>query len=677
MACKKNSDAGSSDPSRSICGGCGEAPVVSEQPCGCGALTTVSKCGCGETVKKKCGCQSPHIAFASSCCNAVPPAPPAPCCESHLPCDNNGLCLRPQATVVASEDPFTLQFPCDTDDFPITSEVYLYHEHAGFLAIHSHRGGNYSVSITDPALEGTVIEKDDCILVSVVKQSDADKALRCLVGNFVAPSVDSDSTIFIHNGAGIPVNSTISFQNGSGVIGTYTVKSFVSSGDNNVFVYTVTNTGQGHLPSTVIDGRTAAECPIPVEVNTVIDYCELPTTITIDSLAGCKNGTPRSLVPVGKDYVPAGTTDGTWDQKKFSNFDCCVFTEGVLKFEGNACLVSQDTVFLKDINLECFDDAFTTAFSAETTPIMSIGDMQFIVLSWDMVTRQLVLKPVSDDYLDGGAFLEYPASTQICLGECCRQCTNGPQMTNHNTMGDLGDPQRSALFVYETSLPYNDVVPTHYLIGHDSTGTTIVKALDTTWNDVMITGIGRPIPITPGTLATGDPLLVQQKFCETSNKGCPQDVDIEYNYEFALSNLVANLRVHWEFASFTGPAATLADDVTPNPYHVIASLAKAAGCYEGPSGPVDDILGGTSVNVGQTFNAKILPFHAGLVRDKATLRHCDCAFNIAWFYVCLQPLAPIVAGTAGFILSIRRQITKDYLNFVPQPVNTNVGEGFN
>lgn len=654
--------------------------------CGCGSSSDPSSQGSNKTLvsqqgdpSQTCGCTKQQDCTCRKCqsvkqrkfanCSTIS-APPTPCCESHDTIVQSGFCLHSTCQVVAKSEEFFIKFQeAETLDFPVSDKVFFFHEGAGLLNIHSKNGNGYYVSLVSGDNEGAIIDPSDCIILSVLPNtsSSVSSATRCVVGNFVAPGEDESTTLFIYNGAGIPLNSRVVFAI-NGVLGSYTVDAFISSADN-VYAYTVTNTGDGHVPGTIGTGGNADECLITVEVIETVNNCDLSTTETIDTLTGCLNSASRAFVPVAQNYVPVGTESGKWDQAKLANVDCCVFTENVLKFSGNSCIGAEDVTVIKDLaGVQCLTDAYSAVLAAGTDLIVRIDDILLRVVLWDSVTRELTLQPAAIDFLpDGDSFLEFPINTQICLGACCDQCINGPQVTDHFTNGG-GDPTKASGFSFTVNIPYGTDNIRQFLVGYNTSGVVTVQEITDTYNDDTEPGIGLP--------RHSDALVLRQKLCNTSLKGCQQEAVLEYNYELAFADVPANLRMHWEFASFVAPSATLADNVTVNPNSFIASQAAAAGYVDGPTWKDLSVTVGTSLGMGNTADSKPYPMIAGLLRDRAKLRHCDCGNAIAWLHIQTQPLTTLGGGTTTMTFSMRRQITKTDTYLIDLPSNDYDLEGF-
>ena len=630
----------------------------------------------------RCGCSSQVKLFAQQrgvpCCNQPLQAPPSACCEPHIKIEVPSVCFRPTCAVAATDEHFYIAFKntCD-QEVPISlGNVFFFDQAAGYLNIHLFNGTSYEVSLVDSTKVGQVIEEDACVLVTTGLSADAPTTQRCLSGNFVAPALNATGTIYILNGSAIAVGSTITFTAG-GETGSYMVTAFVSA-SGNIYVYTVENTGSGLTPGVIVDGGPANSCLVPIEVVQDIDLCDLSEAEEVDSLTGCLNGSPRAFVSVGEDYVPRGNGDGGWDQAKFTNFDCCVFTEGCVKFSGNGCTEAQDTfIVAAGVGIECFTAAWDSAGENNAILTATIGSdaskLNIIVLNWDEETRTMTAKPADDDYLPPGEeFVEFcDPGTPICLGECCRQCTWGPQTTDIFVADPEAPMTDSTFIVGPVSLAYDDASPRHYLVGYAfDTGATTSLEITSTYNDNAAPPTGKPF-IT-------DPLVIRQKVCNTHPLGCTQDAQLEYNYELRLGgNLIPEeLIVHWELGSFVSASATLADNVTPNPYSEPSSQAAAAGQMVGISLTQTD-LDQTAIGFGGGTDTKTFPFTAGFFKDHAQLKDCRCAECIVWLYVLLSPQKTITPGSITITLALRRYIVKTLTNDIVLPNNDPDSQGWN
>lgn len=621
-----------------------------------------------------CSCSSTVRLFAArqgrSCCNHAVQAPPSACCESHIEIVKPGVCFRPTCSVAATyPEHFYIAFKnqCD-EEVPISlGTAFFYSQAAGFLNIHLFNGNSYEVSLVDATKVGQVIEEDSCVTFEAVLDAGSTTTQRCLLGQFVAPALNATQTIYILNGSSIPVGSTITFTAG-GETGSYVVTAFISA-SGATYAYTVENTGSGITPGVIVDGGTAGSCTVPIEVVSDVDICDLSEAQVVDSFAACLNASPRAFTPAGDGYVPVGKND-QWDQAKFTNFDCCVFADGCVKFSGDACTEAQDTVVIQDgPGLECFSEAFAAADAGGTVLTGTIGpdNTPVIMVSWNSGTRTLILKPAIDDYLpDGEDILEFcDPGTPICLGECCRQCTYGPQTTDI-FVADAAEHD-TTFIVGPVTLAYDDASPTEYLVGYAfDTGATTILLIDSTYNDV------------PGKPTVTDPLVIRQKICNTHPLGCTQDAQLEYNYELRVGGLplASQLIMHWEMGSFVYSSQTLADNTTPNPYFNTASQASAAGQIVGIAVTSSNIAT-TNIGFGGPAETKSFPYTAGFFKDHAQLPDCNCALSIVWFYVLLSPQATITPGNITVTLAIRRYITKTLTNDIVLPDNDPDAQGWN
>ena len=615
-------------------------------------------------------------AYSGDCGCAPLQAPPTPCCEAHEILERPSNCFKTTSNVVANSTQFFLTFEntCG-NEVPINSaEVFFYHAAAGLIRIIglTSTGESYIVQLIDPSKEGKVIEKGDCVLLTVIPQTAVSSAIggRCVAGPFSVPSINSTGVLYILNGSGIPIGANLSFS-WDGELGTYSVVNFISA-SGNIYAYTVRNDGSGHAPAgTIIEPGEAAACLLPIEVITSVDICDLNTSNFVDSLTGCLAGSPKGFLPYGEGYVPLGKADGTWDQTKLSQVQCCIITDGPMKFSGNGCIQGQDTVSLRSTGLDCFEEAYQIASANGTFLVLFTGDYSFVVDSFDSSDNTIVVKIAELGYLpEDETFLEFNAGTTLCLGECCQQCTNGPQITDINTTGD-GDTEKASAYVFEVSAAYVANAPKHYLIGLNTSGAVVITELTSTYNDTLENGIGKP--------AVTDPLVMRQKICNTSIRKCVQQLEIEYNYEFAVSNIPADMRVHFEIGDYIANSATLSDGTTVNSLvgGDVASQADVSGYIDGPETADLSVISGTAIGLGGLATTKVWPKMAGFFKDSVFLRQCDCANIRTWLYVMFEPKdAGLTPGTASIYCVVRRRILKHDVMVLPMPANDPGLEGF-
>ena len=636
--------------------------------------------------RKDCGCSTCNSSRSRSfntnrdCCNNSISSPPTECCETHVVQYYPGVCLYPVSSVTAvdpdvGDGTFSITFE-NIPTLPMNQqEVFLYHQAVGKLKIigRSNNDLTYDVQLVNGARAGYEIKKDDCVMV-VVDTGASDpstSAVRCLVGPFSVPAVNGSRVAYIYNGAGIPIGSTITFNDNTGETGSYLVTEFLGS-SNNVYTYILQNTGSGHTPSSIIDGGAAGDCTIPIDLVTNVDVCDLSESPEADNLTGCLNGSPVAFIFDQPGYGPTTKEGGGLTWTKAPEVDCCVFTETVLKFAGESCIAAADTVVLKNINLDCFQAAWDAAEEADQLLVGNIAGVPVVFSAWTgSTTRQATIEPVDPDYANGGPFVEYALNTAICLGPCCDQCTNGPQVSSSFTEGG-GDATKASTFIYTmTGLNFDATAGNQrvWLVGANTSGVTTKLELTSTWNDDLEAGIGKP--------SHSDPLLFRQKICNTHPRGCDQEAQIEYNFEFSLDGMVTNLLADWEIGTFNAGSNTLADGVTPNPFFNISSQSVVTGRVFGPSYTDITILNNTSLGYGNTSTSKIYPFIADSFKDRFILRQCDCANSIVWFVIRFTSTATVSAGTVNLSLAIRRVLSKNEWNLIDLPSNEYDMEGFN
>src|SRR5690606_18160517 len=116
---------------------------------------------------------------------------------------------------------------------------------------------------------------------------------------------------------------------------------------------------------------------------------------------------------------------GTWGLRKLLSADCCVVTDGALKFSGNSCPDGLDQVVLRDINIDCFETAWQKAQDAEQGLAVLIGEVQLIITAYNSGTKTITVRRASNDAAP--SLIEFPEGTQICVGGCCDTCLGGPQ----------------------------------------------------------------------------------------------------------------------------------------------------------------------------------------------------------------------------------------------------------
>jgi hypothetical protein len=637
-------------------------------------------CGCNDTSKST----RRYGSSSGSCCNDPVQQSPASCCPEPETIHVFGNCLRPTCSVVASSDDFFLKFANLNEKLPIDGNVtFFYHAAAGFMRIIGMDNyGSYQLSLMDKTKAGAVIGKDDCVTFEAVPPALSASTSKCLVGKFKAPALNADETIYIENGTAIPVGSTLTFT-ANGQTGSYNVTEFLSASDT-TYAYTVENTGNGHIPGTIFDGGCTGICTIPVEIITDVDLCDLTDTVSSTSLIACLNGSPRAQKSSGENDILIGDGAGGWKLSKLSSTECCIILDGTLKFSGNACTDAQDTVKIKDINIECFlaywqavkdnnTNPSGTVSSAQTKLPMNIDGFDIVVVDYDPTNKLITFKPISPV---NQSQITFEAGTQVCMGEACKNCLNGSRFTNYFTFGG-GDQEISSLYGVNSinSLKYEQGVRHRYLVGYQhnvAPFTSQTLELSTGYDDGLAINQVKPL-IT-------DPLLYRMKICNNSLTGCDQFAEINYNYQLIFNNLPAGVRVHWAIGSVVGNANTLEDNTTPNPFITASSQSDAAGYVDGPS-HTDAVgtIGDTNIGFGNRGSLKAQPFIAGFFNDYAFLEHCNCALNIVWYYVELEVLPGVTIAT-GFVdnsLATRVMIKYSDANLAPMPRNDSSSEGFN
>lgn len=630
--------------------------------------------------KSGCGCNVTYTPrryglTGAGCCGDPIQAPPTPCCPTTSQTCMFGGCLLPTCNVVASVEPFYISFSNLCAELPLDGNYfYFFHPATKLLQVIGFDGVSYRVQLVDPTYAGGVIRKGDCVYPTVVPASISSSGTqRCLSGIFTAPAENADETIYIFNGSGIPQGATITFT-AEGQTGSYVVLSYISA-SGNTYAYSVQNTGSGFTPGLQIQGDCNGVCNIPIEVITEVDLCGLSVTSLADSLTACLNGSPRAFSPTGEGDTLYGNADGQWELRKVTNTDCCVTIDGCLKFSGDVCPSQTDSVALKDINLDCFEAAWAEVVLANPEPDlggqtnmpMNINGYPVVVTAYDSGTHVITLAPVED--LDG-EILQWPEGTQICLGECCASCLNGPKITDYAST----DGNRASTFrVYaDNNIEWDSSTPKFYLIGFDTSNplTSTVLELDTSYDD------------TPGRPLITDPLVIREKFCNNSETGCDQTLELDFNFELAFDPVPAGVRVHFEVAHYQNSSLNLADDTTPNPFTTPVSLypAKFAGYIDGPSNlDANDYIQETHIGIESLVgNNKVLPAIAGSIRDFAYLEKCNCIQSVIWLYVSTEVIDDTSGtGTMNGVFTIRRRVKFDNAHGVALPANRASSQGWN
>lgn len=631
------------------------------------------------SIPNNCGCSTPSCG-----CSSTVQSPPTPCCESHNTMYVAGICLHVSCELVSndSEEGFPIGFSNLYDTLPVdANHTFFYHAAAGFMRIVGVTSkGFYQVILTDPSKKGRLIKKEDCVTLYIKGDEALTGSLyqRCVTGIFSAPAVNAVQTIYIENGTSLPIGATLTFTY-EGETGSYTITAYKGA-SGNVYAYDVQNAGNGITPGVQINGGAEGTCAVPVEVITSLEVCNLSATQNVDSLTGCLNGAARSLTSTSTTDVVIGNGSGGFGLGKLPEVDCCVVTEGVLKFSGNTCTTGSDSVVISPSNIACFLAAWAEVSSnnipvnihgiGQTKLPMNINGYKVVVTAYDAGTRRVTFSPVA---ALGGSTVEFPTGTQICIGSECAGCLNGPRVTNHRNLG-LVDPRLSSLFYYNTTAQLSwDAGNKHrYLVGFQYNTlplTTIVTELTTGYNTATI-------PLKP---AITDPLLMRSKICNNSVKGCDQMAELQWNYELGFHPVPAGVRISWEIGHAASDSKTLADNTTSNPFSSVATQQSEAGYLVGPTTlDANSTIDQTIIGIGSDNGPKIFPFHAGTFRDSIYLEKCNCAMSIMWLYVETEVLADGPGGTGVFNSTLRIRQSHKYFdaNEAPIPINEPYSEGF-
>lgn len=623
-----------------------------------------------------CGCSVEGVQrYGHSCCKVSVADAPAPCCESHEYKVLNDPCFRLTCNAVASDTEFRISInSAMKNPIPLNySEVWFYHQAVGRINILSRdQSGTYLVQLEDSSKAGHELTTEDCLWLQTTLASATGNSLyRCLSGQFLAPAVNGTRIMYIRNGSGIPVGSTITFSY-EGEPYSYTVVSYESAA-NGRYAYVVQNAGAGVPANTLVDAGDNDACNYPLEIITEVDLCDLPTTTSVDSVTGCNNGVPSALKPTGPNQaiVSSSTSPYPLQLRTMNNLDCCVTTLGTLKFsEVEGCAVV-DVVTLRDTNLDCFGAAVDEAFAANNNLPVVINGYSFVVTAYNSGTKQLTLSPVGSDMFSDAGIAEYASGTQICLGDCCNSCTGGAKSTNSNYVASGSDHTRDANFAITNpgNIPYNagGGAQRSFLVGFNTSGVAAIIEIDGSYHSAS--------PVKPDH---ADPLVLRQKICNTDLKGCDSKVRLKYNYQIEFVNVPALLDVFFEWGSYVAESDTLADGSTPNPNSYVSTQSKSVGTIIGPTSADTTLTAGTNIGFGNTVTGKHYPFGAGSFEDDSRLKKCDCLNSIVWLHVRTMPRTGLGAG--GNILmnaAIRRVIEIEPYNEVAYPENNYDSEGWN
>lgn len=593
-----------------------------------------------------------------SCCGQSVQSPPAACCESHTIVTQTGVCFRPTCDTVAADGGFYLSFKnsCNQDVPLNAAEIFFYHAAAGTMRIISKKNDSYFVEVTDESKEGVIIAEDDCVLVAVVPSVDSNinPAARCVTGLFNAPALNAAATIFIHNGSGIPIGSTITFT-WNGQTGSYEVTSYVSA-SGNTFTYTVTNTGSGHTPGTIVDGEGSGACSIPIEIVTEVDLCDLAEANEVDSITGCVNGSPRSFKSTSENDVISGTAEGGWGPRRLTNLDCCVTIDGCLKFSGASCPDDSDSVILRNINIDCFYAAYQDSKAKGQDLVMNIDGFKVLVYNYSTGTRRAYFRVAEDTTISPE--IEFAEGSQVCLGECCASCTaNATQQTDYQTI--LDPPESTSVFAFNGAAISHPAGVSYWLVGVDTSNVQSVQQLDSSY-------FANPSDNSFRFPRASDVLMLRQKMCNTSETGCRQGAKIWLSYQVGFDSLDSGVTVDWEIGALTAASATLSDDVTVNPFNnFIAGNAEASGRIEGPGAADGDLLN-TPFGLGLVSSVKPFPAAAGQIMAPVKLYKCDCALTLVY---CFLRVTAADVGSFMPYIGLQRYIEKTNYATLANPIN--------
>lgn len=595
---------------------------------------------------------------ASGCCPQNVQAAPQPCCESHSTVVTPAVCFKPTQNVVAANPYFFISFENDCEQqIPIhINEIFFYHTGAGKLNIVGKQGGAYQLTVADPLRAGIEIRREDCVFLYINPDAAAANTNRCLLGQFYVPVVNGEATISIQNGTSIPIGSTLSFV-WQGQIGSYTVTDFLSA-EGTTYGYTVTNVGNGHTPGIIIDGGVVGTCPVPIELITIIDLCNLAPSNVADHIAACVNGAPIGFKPGAANDTIVGLDDLTWGLGRVSGLDCCVIVDECVKFSGQVCPSLSDTVKLKVGFNTCILDRFDEAFDNAQNLAANINGFPINITNIQVIdgSTYVTVQPAGDNNIT--IPLNFDAGASICLGDCCAGCNLGPGSTNVKApLFGIDSPLQGI----GTALVTVPIGVSHWLVGLDNTTPQTIEVLQLTAPYFAAPGPNGPI-----IPKYSDPMIFRQKVCNNSPKGCNQLAELQLNVLLALDPLPADSTVDWEFAHYADDADTLENGLA-NPFDIVSTQQKIAGRLEGPS-VIDAVLLNTSFGNTNIGGNKVFPYGAGDFRDYLNLTKCNCALSIVWLFLRID--TPSAIPTLNIFVNARRHFKFFDDHMVDMPLNT-------
>lgn len=624
-------------------------------------MSTVSDdCGCNNTTTTSssvdCGCSSTNCQELNSCVSSTP----NPCCDADT-VRFYGNCLHVTSNITTTAGEFYLQFSdlSSCDVLPVGADVFFYHAAAGRMEILSVSGGTYKVQLTDSSKAGAIILKTDCVLTAVIPTEIITQVQRCLIDSFVAPGVGATASIFIRNGQGIPIGSIISFTDPSdGSLGSYTVQALVSS-SGTTYVYTIKNEGSGHTPGSIISETETNACNIPIEVQDIVDDCDLEEVEVISSLRGCGGGVPKALKPTIGGQLLISNDSLDIEFQPSVNVDCCIITEDTLKFSDSGGLLESDSVTVQTgTGITCFDEAYTEATTYNALLIVTIEGVRYRVTSWDLGTRTITLGYTNDDYAsDGEPFIEYPAGTQICIGECCNRCTNSGVQSDHKNQGTPTAQNNATISCNIASIPYN-TTERFFFVGFNQAGTATYQEITAGWEATYGTSEFMPDHTVP--------LLSRVKICNQSTKACHQKMMVDYYLSLVVTNLPADVEVHAHWCSQIRNSLTLSDGSTALAANM-AGFSRVSGNLVGPTTQNAIMTGTQAVNQSIVASSQALPAIHTNMRSRANVLSFNCANEILWCL--LRVVAPSGSGTIDIELGGQRYYELDNLNEITPPAN--------
>lgn len=652
--------------------------------CCCGYRTSL--CTICHQPPPKCACEnecSPGTILATACDDQDPnllcePVESEECEEED--CEEDAACKYPNFVTTTSS--FNMPACDETAEIDIenacrfTPGTQLYAQGYGFLLVTHVDNDNNKLTVKNEclgddgdcntALEGTLIPSGTQFATGIpfcpVSTGFSSPALiPFLASDLVVPDSGDCVNVKVTNINGLVVGDTLSiasqtFRLGN-IVDSTTIQLCNDGGANGGELVEKDSDGDGELNYPVI--RVEGQDP-----------CSADVTSSLKRIIGC-NGTSQEVGAVGDITGQVLVWDEVlqeWSPQVLAGVDTCLIISADVTLDPGAAF---DASYL-------FTMPSTTTLAAALASVspdvlsVTINDLDFYVV--DIVDPTHFHAIPAFEVVDPTVV---PADSLLCFNECCAQCLGGTQTTNPRAL--VGSGNASSTWTIEGAMdwPATGGAVKSYLIGYNTAGALTITLLDSTFNDSLDPTIGRP--------KHTDPLVFRQKICNTSPKGCNQRCEIEFDYEFTITNLPVNVRAHYELGHHAQPSDTLADGTTPNPYTTSPpNSVYADRCFadyiDGPStAPSLDttIIADTSIGAGNTSDVKAFPHKAGFFKDKFTLVRNDCANSILWFYLRLEAInTGVSAGSGLFRMNIRRYIKKFEHDEIAMPENDYDLEGF-